>query len=394
MARRLSLNGHREAMRSSAYAARPARGLRLVELGLRWPPETFLQLKLARLADRGLEVIVGSADAPRATGSELAGVQVKQFPSVNHSVHGARPLRRGLMQLRPDVLHFEWLTVASSHLPLLEAWPGPVVVSCRGSDLPIGGPALNRPAEAALEAVFARADAVHCVAQAARRDALAFGLAPEKACLIPAAVDGEFFKPPADQAPDEDAFTIVSVGWLRWLKGHEYGVLALAELVRVGIPAELEILGGDPTADTLEQSQRARILHTARDLGVADRVHLHGDVEPAEVRAQLQRADVFLHPSLSEGLPNVILEAMACALPVVATDVGGTEEAVRDGIDGFVVPPRDPGAAAAALRALWRDPELRRRMGEAGRAQVETGFTLKRQTDRWIEVYERVTAVA
>jgi glycosyltransferase involved in cell wall biosynthesis len=108
------------------------------------------------------------------------------------------------------------------------------------------------------------------------------------------------------------------------------------------------------------------------------------------VAAHLRRADVLLHSSLSEGLPNVVLEAMACALPVVATDVGGTREAVCDGVEGFLVPPRDARAAAAALRALWGDPELRGRMGRAGRARVEADFTIDRATDDWVELYERV----
>ncbi|MEK6276634.1 MAG: glycosyltransferase family 4 protein [Actinomycetota bacterium] len=370
------------------------RGLRLVELGLSWPPETFLQLKLKCLAERGIDVIVGSANPRRAPTCELTGVQVKQLPGPHRRALGSLRLHLRLIRLRPDVLHFEWLTVASTHLRLLEAWNGPVVVSCRGSDLPVGGPVPNRPRASALQAVFARADAVHCVAEAAKRDALAFGLAPEKACLIRAAVDVEFFEPPAHRIPTEHGFSIVSVGWLRWLKGHEYAVLMIAELARRGIPASLDVLGGDPTADTLEQSQRARILHTARDLGVSDRVRLHGNVEPAEVRAHLQRAHAFLHASLSEGLPNVILEAMACGLPVVATDVGGTREAVRHGIDGFLAPPRDPGFAAAALGALWRDPDLRERMGRAARARVEAEFTLERQTRQWVELYERVTAGA
>ena len=367
--------------------------MRLVEVGLRWLPETFIQLKLTRLGERGLDVIAGSIDISGAPARELPGVRAQRLPEVRGKTLRAWWLGLHLMRLRPDVLHYEWLTVAANHRRLLEAWRGPLVLSCRGSDLPVGGPARNRPAAAALEALFERADAVHCVSEATRRDALAFGLPPEKAVLIPAAVDVECFRPPADRTPSDD-FTIVSVGWLRWLKGHEYAVLVLAELARQGIPARLEVLGGDPVPDLREQSQRARILHTARDLGVEDRIRLHGDVPPARVCAHLQRADAFLHTSLSEGLPNVILEAMACAVPVVATDVGGTREAVRDGVDGFVVPPRDPAAAAAALATLWRDGDLRTRMGGAGRARVEAEFAIERQTQQWVDVYERVTAVA
>jgi glycosyltransferase involved in cell wall biosynthesis len=186
------------------------------------------------------------------------------------------------------------------------------------------------------------------------------------------------------------SFHVVSVGWLRWLKGYEYALLAIAELAAEGVPVTFEIAGGDPLIDMNEESDRARIDHTARSLGLDGNVRLLGHLEHAEVAARLQRADVLLHSSLSEGLPNVVLEAMACGLPVVATDVGGTREAVRDGVEGMIVPPRDPHAAAIALRTLWRDPELRERMGRAGRARAEAEFTIERLTTQWAELYGRV----
>jgi glycosyltransferase involved in cell wall biosynthesis len=355
-----------------------------VEVGLSWPPETFIQLKLTRLAQRGFDVTVGSFIEPQAPRDALPGVALEQLPALDDGLYGH------LARMRADVLHLEWLTVASNCLPLIKAWDGPIVVSCHGSDLPANGPIWNRPQASVVPEVFARANAIHCVAEAVRRDALVFGLAPEKACLIRPAVDADFFCPAPARAPRETGFSIVSVGWLRWLKGYEDAVLAVAELAHAGIPVKLDVLGGDPPDDMLEQSQRARILHTARDLGVAGRVRVHGNVTPADVRGHLQGADALLHTSLSEGLPNVVLEAMACAVPVVATDVGGTREAFRDGVEGLLVPPRDPGAAAAALGELWRDPGLCARMAQAGRARVEAEFTIERQTQQWVDLYERV----
>ena len=362
-------------------------GLRLLEVGLSWPPETFIALKLRRLAERGLDVRVGSflrADEP-APG--VAGLQLERLPGFRA---GSRGLHAHLSRLDPDVLHFEWLTVACTCLPLLERWDGPVVVSCRGSELPAGATANGRPPPAAIKGVFERADAVHVVAAAKRDEAVAFGLDASKASVIRLGIEEEQFRPAAETRRPGTAFSVISVGWLRWLKGYEYALLAIAELAAEGIPVTLDILGGDPPAEMMEESERARILHTARDLGLEDRVRLHGHVDPATVSSHLQRADALLHASLSEGLPNVVLEAMACALPVVATDVGGTREALRDGVEGFVIPPRDPKAAAAALRTLWRDPELRERMGSAGRARVEAEFTVERLTDEWVELYERV----
>jgi glycosyltransferase involved in cell wall biosynthesis len=132
------------------------------------------------------------------------------------------------------------------------------------------------------------------------------------------------------------------------------------------------------------------VLHAIDELGLRDRVRLHGQVDSAVVLAHLQSADVLLHPSLSEGLPTVVLEAMACGLPVVVSECGGVREAVTDGVEGFVVPPRDPGRMAAALAELSREPELRRRMGRAGRARVQRAFTLERQIDAFVDLYEQI----
>jgi glycosyltransferase involved in cell wall biosynthesis len=137
-------------------------------------------------------------------------------------------------------------------------------------------------------------------------------------------------------------------------------------------------------------SDRARLLHAVADLGLDGRVRFLGPALRDGVRDLLQRSHVLVHPSVTEGLPNVVLEAMACGLPVVVTDAGGTREAVRDGVDGFVVPPREPLALAFALERLWDDERLRRRLGRAGRARVEAEFSLSRQGAELEELYHEV----
>ena len=82
---------------------------------------------------------------------------------------------------------------------------------------------------------------------------------------------------------------------------------------------------------------------------------------------------------------------MACELPVVVTDAGGTREAVDDGVEGFVVPPREPDRMAAAMENLWHDRGLRQRMGRAGRRRVEAEFALDLQIDRFEQLYRSVT---
>jgi glycosyltransferase involved in cell wall biosynthesis len=160
------------------------------------------------------------------------------------------------------------------------------------------------------------------------------------------------------------------------------------------VPVKFEILGPEPPEGLDKVSDRDRLLHGVADLGLEKHVRLLGGGPPESVRELLHRTHALLHPSVSEGLPNVVLEAMACGLPVVVTDAGGTREAVRDGVEGFVVAPRDPRALAESLEKLWRDEALRRRLGRAGRSRVEAEFTLDQQTRKFEALYRELAGTA
>ncbi len=111
-----------------------------------------------------------------------------------------------------------------------------------------------------------------------------------------------------------------------------------------------------------------------RSWGVQGDVHWFGRVD--DVRDVWRRADIFVLPARRrEGMPRVLLEAAACARPLVVTDVPGCRHFVRDGVEGFVVPPEDAEALANALELLARDPDMRVRMGEAARLRLLQGYT-------------------
>ena len=401
---------------------------------MRWPPETFVQRKLEGLAERGYRITVASPanrvearaqvpgatllnvphwDAPRRakllgglTGAARVGVRhPRRLRTLVRSIRATAPagqrgqrdtlaaLRRfaPLALVEPDIVHFEWESAAVDHMALLDVWDAPTVVSCHGAGV-------NRQPYAArwrertlagFPLVFRRAAVVHCVADAVAANAQRFGLDPEKARIIRPGIDPAAFCP--QPRPDGDGtLRLVTIARLIWGKGFEYALVAIALLAERGVPVHLEILGTDPHPDIGEVSDRPRIEHTIDDLGLGDRVALSGHLPPDQVHAALCRADAYFHSALSEGLATVIAEAMSCALPVVATDVGGTRELVRDGVDGFVVPPRDPRAMAAALQRLWEEPERRRRMGDAARDRIRTDFTLERQVELFAEMYAEV----
>lgn len=126
----------------------------------------------------------------------------------------------------------------------------------------------------------------------------------------------------------------------------------------------------------------------AERLGVGDRVVFAGFRD--DVGSLLEELDVLVLPSWTEGLPLIVLEAMTHGRPVVATPVGGTPEVVADGETGLLVPPRDPAGLAEAIGRLLAEPELRARMGEAGRSRVAERFSADEMTRRVLEVYDEV----
>jgi glycosyltransferase involved in cell wall biosynthesis len=134
--------------------------------------------------------------------------------------------------------------------------------------------------------------------------------------------------------------------------------------------------------------RRRHLEALALQLGVAERVHFLG--HRTDVAAILKRAYGGVLCSHAEGLSNALIEYLAAALPSVATRVGGNGEVVSDGERGLLVPPRDPGALAAALERLLQDAELAQRLGPGGRAFVERELTVERLVDRHHRFYQQV----
>lgn len=152
--------------------------------------------------------------------------------------------------------------------------------------------------------------------------------------------------------------------------GERKGLFDLLEalaLVRPAFPEVRLAIGGDGDV--------AQVLRRAQALGIGAQVELLGWVGPQARADQLARAQLFCLPSHAEGLPMAMLEAMAAAKPVVVTPVGGIPEAVTDGVDGLLVPVRDPAALAAALAALLGDAALRARIGRQARATIVERFS-------------------
>ncbi len=187
-------------------------------------------------------------------------------------------------------------------------------------------------------------------------------------------LDGTGLRRP--EALDPDRIDLGIVGRISEVKGIEYAVRALAE---PGMPdaLRLHVIGSGPEAPALER--------LVAELGLAERVVFHGFRR--DVLDWMAHLDVLLMPSLHEGLPYTLLEAMSLGRPVVASRVGGLAETLVDGETGLLVEVGDVGGLAAAIRRLAVEPGLAARLGEAAAARQRRAYTLETMTDAYLQAY-------
>lgn len=197
--------------------------------------------------------------------------------------------------------------------------------------------------------------------------------------LVPNGVDIIRFAPPrAEPSSNERAQTVICVSKLRYQKGIDV-LLRAWRLVRDQVPqARLIVVGDGPLEESLQ--------HLAKTLDIADSVEFTG--RQTDVPTQLHRGGLAVLASRYEGMPNAILEAMACGLPCVATRVSGSEDIIQHGMNGLLVEPEDVDGLAQALLTLLRDPALARTYGRAARAAVENHYALEHIMDVYMRLYE------
>jgi glycosyltransferase involved in cell wall biosynthesis len=199
--------------------------------------------------------------------------------------------------------------------------------------------------------------------------------------IVPNGVDLEAYRP-AQVRADDDKVRLIFVGRFANQKGLPYLLRSLATFAPSELrKLEVELVGGGP--------EEERLKALTSELNLSEVVRFPGWVSREEIIARYQRADLFVLPSLDEGMPLVLLEAMACGKPVVGTEISGTRELVQHGANGLLVPPADVDALAQALRTVVADPNLRERMGRKSRALV-SNYDWSCIADRYLELSEQM----
>jgi glycosyltransferase involved in cell wall biosynthesis len=237
-----------------------------------------------------------------------------------------------------------------------------------------------------LRATRSLPDRVICVSESVRNFVLKKeGLRSDRVLVIENGVEAPETVDDSDRGlrralgfRDEDLVVGMVANMNRPIKGVSYFLDAMPAILRAVPSARFLIVGRGQAEGALREKARA--------LGIEAQVVFAGF--RSDIGRLYRAMDVSVLTSLSEGLSMTLLESMAHALPVVVTRVGGNPEVVVEGGTGFLVPPKNPAAFAGRVALLLQDPDLRRRMGRAGRARVEDRFRLRETSERYLGVYE------
>jgi colanic acid/amylovoran biosynthesis glycosyltransferase len=303
---------------------------------------------------------------------------------------GAMPPQPDLRPLRPRLVHAHFGPGGAFALPLARALGVPLVVTFLGGDATkethYRRRLIPRVYQRRLAGLQREAALFVCVSGFIRERLLARGFPEDKLAVIHQGVE---IPDRAPEAPRGDDPYVLFVGRFVEKKGIADLIAAMRIAAASGTAARLVLIGDGPLAGDLRQAA----------LGLPQAEFL-GWQPPAEVRRWMRGAVALCVPSSTarsgdaEGLPNVVIEAMAEATPIVATRHAGIAEAIDDGVSGLLVPEGDPPALGAALAAVIAQPDLRRRLGRAARAAAVERFEAMQQSRRLEAALLRVIATA
>lgn len=290
-------------------------------------------------------------------------------------------------QLPDEIIHCQLGFLGLQGLLLREigAIQGKLVVSFRGTDLSLY---LQMFGSQYYQELFKKAELFLPVSEKMKSKLIEIGCPEDKIIVHHSGIDPQQFTFTPRTIASDETIRIVTIARLVEKKGIEYGIRAIALVVQKHPKLEYLILGDGDLMATLQ--------------GLIDQLHMSRQVkllgwkERQEIIQILNHAHILIAPSVtsrdgdSEGIPNVLKEAMAMGMPVVSTQHSGIPELVQDGISGFLVPERDAEALAEKLDYLISHPEIWPEMGKAGRTFVEQNYNIHKLNDRLEEIYQEL----
>ena len=282
------------------------------------------------------------------------------------------------IKLNPDIIHFEFGTLARKAVELKSIITSKLITSFRGYDLNYAG--LDE--KNYYNEVWKHFDGFHFLGNDLKKRAITRGYAGSMhEAVIPPAIDTDYFSS-LDAVKNDTKLVILSVGRVVWKKGYEYAIRAAALLKQKGISFEYRIIGSGSNLQAIQ--------FMIDELKLQNDVMLLGELNSEEIKVQLNEAHVFLHPAISEGFSNAVIEAQSMGVPVICTDADGLPENIEDNVTGFVVPKWDAEAIAEKLEWCWDNKHQLSIIGKAGVERAREKFKIEDQVNALILYYTNI----
>lgn len=313
-----------------------------------------------------------------------AGSTRKIFLTIKSLLKGERQklqeqnLRFALKKINPDIIHLQWPSVIPWFEEVLEKQEIPVVLSQRGFHNNVR-PFVDMENYEYLQKWYRKISGFHSVSKAIAANGDKIWQSPDKIDrVVYTGLDLERFSF-SQGYKRATPIKMLSVGRAHWVKGYDYALQACRILKEQNRSFHYDIMGA--TGD--EELQ-----FLVADLGLEDFVSLRHRVSQTEVVKMMEEASLLLLPSVEEGVPNVVVEAMAVGLPVLSTDCGGVPELIEDGVSGWMVPTRDPVAMAEKVISFGKlSQEEIEEVRMAGRRKVEVQHSEENMISGMEELY-------
>jgi glycosyltransferase involved in cell wall biosynthesis len=309
----------------------------------------------------------------------LTGISYAYFVS-RYAIKNIKP--------KPDLLHAHFsYPDGFGMIGLAKKWKVPFVISALGTlerKVAYEGSYTSRQIFEAMDC----ADKVLSVSEDLKLHIVNLGISKDKVSVVPNGVDIEKFKPVGKEYArnvlnlPQDKKIVLFVGALKKIKGVDYLIEAAKSFLDTNI--SLYMVGRD---DGMKKSLEKK----AHELKIGNYIKFTGPLNHEDIPLWLSASDILVLPSLSEGRPNVILEAFACEVPVVATNVGGVPELMINGKTGYLVPAKNPMELSEKVNKLLVDRDLRIKMGKFGRMTIiQRGLTWETHAKKTIKIYSKL----
>lgn len=284
---------------------------------------------------------------------------------------------------QPDIFHIQWGKTLQKNPYLFELLSCRFALSLRGAHINYSPLNDNALAES-YRKYFPVIDGFHAVSEAISAEAQKYGADSKKIKVIYSGVSDEFRNVKAEiRSDDSGMLKIISIGRYHWKKGYHYALDAMKILIKNGQDFKYTIVAQGEVPE--------EILFMLDDDELKSRVELKSGMPHEMLMKELSESDMLILPSVEEGIANVVLESMALGIPVISTDCGGMNEAISDGIDGFIVKVRDPELLAKKITELSNmSTDLKEKIILNARNKIKEKFSNENLKKGFVDFYASI----